>query len=444
MAIIKFDSIRLKRNQCIVRNSPVFINSKHGEKQRFPCITLYEKSTGIPLLYPGYERWYLDIQEASGLRDVTLNKKANDIRSFLNYLLWQTEVNTISAVDIDVIRGFYEEFRETDDGDARAPDSWERGINTVARFLFQYHLHNSDCFEFHYDRGDLYKSDYRKKGGMAVNRFGVKRPKKKSRKGRFILEGYRDLILQECRRHDPMIRLGVALQSAAGIREGEVVNLTRSSIEIILGGYGMIEEITIDLKDEAPFAKKYKGKSEFGKIKVHRTQKVYTKFTNEIYSLYEEHIRLLDSLGADNSPDAPLFINKYGKPMSVETYKGRVKDVFQQHFVPDLAKLANATGNWAEHAPYLEIWTDHVDPRTGKKVKAEYPGAHMFRHWYTMYLLNNTSLKPKEISKWRGDESPDSMEDYIHINSQMIRTFRKIVGTFQTDIMEEVINREVM
>ena len=241
-----------------------------------------------------------------------------------------------------------------------------------------------------------------------------------------------------------MIRLGVALQSAAGIREGEVVNLTRSSIEIILGGYGMIEEITIDLKDEAPFAKKYKGKSEFGKIKVHRTQKVYTKFTNEIYSLYEEHIRLLDSLGADKSPDAPLFINKYGKPMSVETYKGRVKDVFQQHFVPDLAKLANATGNWAEHAPYLEIWTDHVDPRTGKKVKAEYPGAHMFRHWYTMYLLNNTSLKPKEISKWRGDESPDSMEDYIHINSQMIRTFRKIVGTFQTDIMEEVFNSEVM
>ena len=444
MAMIRFDSIRLRRNQCIMRNAPVFINSKYGEKQRFPCIAMYEKSTGIPLAYPGYERWYLNIQEAGGLSDVTLNRKANDIRSFLNFLLLETDVNTISEVDIEVISDFYKHFRETDDGEPRDPDGWERGIKNVARFLYQYHLHNCDRFKFGYDRNDLYKHDYRKKGDMDVNRFGVKPPKKRNKKGRFILEEYRDLILLECRRHDPMIVLAVALQSAAGIREGEVVNLTCSSIETILGGYGRIVKIEINLEDEAPFAKEYKGKSEFGKIKVHRTQEVYTDFINELYKLLEQHKRLLASLGADNSPDAPLFINKYGKPMSVEIYKRRVKDIFQKHFVPNLEKLANATGNWAEHAPYLEIWTDHVDPRTREIIKAGYPGAHMFRHWFTMYLLNHTNLEPEEIAKWRGDSSPDSMEDYIHINAKMIRTFREVVGTFQMDIMEEIINKEVM
>ena len=442
-AISTFDSVRTRRNRCVFKNKPVFLTLMDGGRVRFPCIVLYDRDSGVPLMYPGYERWYLNIGEAELLAGPTLARKANNVRSFLNFLLWETDCDTISDVTVKDLRAFYADFKETDDDEPRDPDGWNRGIQDVADFLRNYYLHNSGSFQFRYDPADLFVPDRNRKCGEKPARFGIKPPKKAGRKGRFILEGYRDMILSECRAYDPMIRLGVMLQSSAGLREGEIVNLTRGSIDLQDGGFGRISGIKIDLTDEAPFAKEYGGRSEFGKIKVRRTAEVYTDFVDEVYTMFQEHEKMLDSLGADRSPDAPLFINRWGKPMSVSTYKGRLQDIFQKRFVPDLERIAEMTGSWAEHAPYIEAWTDHIDPKTGKMVNAVYPGAHMFRHWFTMYLIDHTDMTTEEIAKWRGDSCSESMQDYIHVNSKMIRTFRDIVWKFQDKIMEDVINGEL-
>lgn len=66
-------------------------------------------------------------------------------------------------------------------------------------------------------------------------------------------------------------------------------------------------------------------------------------------------------------------------------------------------------------------------------------GAHMFRHWFTMYLLTKARLTSGEIMKWRGDSSQESMNDYIHENADLIEIFRESSYTFQSQILEDIL-----
>ena len=126
-------------------------------------------------------------------------------------------------------------------------------------------------------------------------------------------------------------------------------------------------------------------------------------------------------------PDAPVFVNKKNGPMSVDTYKGRVKKLFYEHFLPDLRKASEQTGNWATDAPYIEAFEE------------DYPGAHAFRHWFTMYLFQKAKLTTDEISKWRGDSSRESMLTYIHVNADMLASFETTTHTFQRTLLEEIL-----
>ena len=62
----------------------------------------------------------------------------------------------------------------------------------------------------------------------------------------------------------------------------------------------------------------------------------------------------------------------------------------------------------------------------------------MFRHWFTMHLLNE-GISSDEITKWRGDTSRESMLDYIHVNADMIRAYQDSAYTFQQTILEEIL-----
>ena len=79
----------------------------------------------------------------------------------------------------------------------------------------------------------------------------------------------------------------------------------------------------------------------------------------------------------------------------------------------------------ADNAPYIDAY------------ERNYPGAHMLRHWYTMYLLQHTDLTADEVSKWRGDSSTESMREYIHANADLIHTYKCSVFAFQRWVLEE-------
>ncbi len=62
-----------------------------------------------------------------------------------------------------------------------------------------------------------------------------------------------DLLLYEAKKYDPDITAGIALGAYAGIREGEMVNVTCGRVKTIRGSYGSISGIEVDLTAKAPY-----------------------------------------------------------------------------------------------------------------------------------------------------------------------------------------------
>lgn len=439
--IVSINSRENERKKYIFRNRAVRIPA---ENILFPCISLYHLQTDVLVASPGYERWYLQLFRTSAQRSPTLQKKAFYICSFLNFLLWYTDCDSINEVTVENLRDFLIDFRETSDGAQRDPDSWQEGITDVYRFLETYQKCNPQL-KYSYTMDDLITTTVVRNMGSRrkavireTNKFFVKPPKKTKKKNRYLLEGYLDLLIFEARKYDPMIALGIACQAYGGLREGEVVNLTRNSLQMIDTGFGHIGTIKIDLMDEADFAKNYQGKCEFGYIKKYRVQQIYPDFIPQIVELYNEHDSLLELKKSPDDPGSPLFVNRQGKPMTVDNYCGRVESLFRNYFVPALKKTCMSDGSWAENAPFIEAWEDKISP-DGKKIRGEFPGVHMFRHWFTMYLLGNTNLSHDEIAHvWRGDSSSEAMDAYIHVNAEMIKLYQNAVFSFQQSILEEI------
>ena len=413
-------------------NRPVTIAEPHGQPINIPCIVLVDASTGLIVDIPRMERWYLGLINSEGMTSATLNKKAYAICALLNYLQSNTGIRALNELTVSILRQFYISYKQCNNGSNRSADGWERDINTVANCLNSYYEHNIAACEWGYhpeeiitkicakdDKGRLYIQQTAKK-------LGVKTPRVTHRKNRYLVYGYLDLYLFCCQKYDPMLTGGVAFQAFAGLREGELVNLTWGRIHQISSGFGRIGRIELDLEEKAAHALNYRGKTEFGAIKIPRKQEVYTDFVHRMQDYLRIHEEILKGKGLPCEKDDPLFYNTWGQPMSVETYKRRVKAVFYDYFVPTLKLMSERGGTWAENAPYIEAYTK------------EYPGAHMFRHWYTMYLLEKARIPKEEISHWRGDAHSDTLEDYIHVNAEMIKHFRNSAYMFQKSILEAI------
>lgn len=391
--------------------------------RQFPCIGLFDDNTGILLGVPLFERWLFQLNKAELLEYQTLRKKSYHLCCFLNFLLRNTSCNKISDITLNDLRQFLIAYKVTDDGDPRDPSGWNKCISDIYDFLRNYHSsHKTLSFHFRIDdiitAVSIKNANTRRTSVMTqYHKLSVKPPKKSNKKYRFLPYGYFDLFLRECQKYEPMIALGVALQAYAGLREGEIVNITYDNILLNYGGFGCLSSIDIDINNDSTFVQS----ENFGHIKKYRTQRVYTDFTEYVFILYKQH----ESLYSNGT--SAVFLNAYGRPMGVQTYTTKVKSVFYDHFLPDLKKICQAENTWAKHAPYIEQY------------ESAYPGGHMFRHWFTMYLLTKTSLTREEISKWRGDSCIESMDDYVHINGDIINWYKKSVYRFQERILEEIL-----
>lgn len=432
MSVIAFSAPKT-RNDYIYKNIPYEHKTSNGNVIMMPCIALCEKETGIPIGFPNYERWYLRLVECEGQASSTLKKRADAVCCFLNFMLQETNADALHEITVSDLRGFLSSYKTLNDGTPRNHDSWRRGIDIVYSFLDNYWLHNKDNLVFGYTHDDLYRphptTGYKRYAGSAytTNKFGITPPAPSDTRNRYLVEGYLPILLIEAQKYDRMIALGIALQAYAGLREGEIVNLTRSSIKRETNAYGRVTRIQIDLKHNADFSIERTGKSQFGSIKVKRKQEVYPTFNDDIDRLLNEHENALESAGFKYKKDAPLFVNKQGNPMSVTTYCQRLESLFMKRFLPALERVAEVTGEWEEYAPYIEAYSER------------YPGAHMLRHFFTMYLLTRTGLSAPEISRWRGDSSLESMTAYVHLHGQMISQFKNCANHLQIALVKDIL-----
>ena len=439
-----------KRSDFIFKNRPILFQNWNGENFRvsIPCIVLCHKETNIAVAYPCFERWYISWVETTAKKSETYRKKACAITAFLNYILWNSSATYLQDVTLKDITGFLKDYRikqsknkKNKDPEPRSPEEWNRGILTVYTFLTTFYNYNHAKLYFSYNPVDLFRSQPKKDVGKDKKRnkqellcrhFGVQRPQKTDKKSRFLPEHFLEIILNVAKIYDPMLLLPIALQSFGGLRKGEVVNLTRASISMKYGGYGMINKIVVDITKPAPFALDYKGSSNFGSIKVPRMQEIYPIFNDRIVHMLKDHLNLLEKLNVPDTPASPLLINRLGNPLTVSAYTARIKTLFTNHFLPTLIRLESYDVGNPSYYDYYEAY------------RLKYPGAHMFRHWFTMFLIHHLPRSTDEelillVSKWRGDRNLDSMSAYIHANSDEILRFHTVATNFQRSWINEVL-----
>ena len=433
--VVKFPNSDVKeyRQKCRFINRSVQIQGEDGEIQKYPCIVLYEEETDIPILYTGLERYLCHLVKSELLNAKTLSSKAYAVCHFLNYILKETDINSLHECTFETVRRFLRSMRVQEDGTEYNKATWLRYRDYVTDFLLMYYVYNRDELPFQYV-GEEIKTltivndkKHHKKATIVQNAsLHISAPSTTHKKNRILVDGYLDLLLYEAKKYEPDIALGIALGAYAGLREGEVVNVSYGKVRTLRRNFGIISGIEIDLTDKAPYFKNWRKKTDPGTIKKNRIQKVYNDFVSNISELYEYHMALRESKGFDVSEDEPLFVNKQGNPMSVQTYSDRVKNLFYERFLPTLKKTCEVQGTYADNAAFIDAY------------EVEYPGAHMFRHWFTMYLLTKAKLTSGEIMKWRGDSSQESINDYIHENADLIEVFRDSSYTFQSQILEDI------
>lgn len=433
--VIRFPDSDIKRyrEKCCFMNRAVQVMGEDGELHKYPCIVLYDEETDIPIFYTGLERYLCHLVHSELLNGKTLSTKAYAVCHFLNYILKETSINALHECSLETVRSFLKYMKIQKDGDEYNRGTWTRYRDYVIDFLLLYYTYNRDVFAFNYAAEELksmtvVKDDkHRRKATIVHNAsLHISAPKTTHKKNRILVDGYLDLLIYEAKKYEPDIVLGIVLGAYAGLREGEVVNVTCGRVKTLRKGFGIVSGIEIDLTDKAPYFRYWNKRTDPGTIKKNRIQKVYNDFISVFYELYDSHIALMELKGYDTSKDAPLFVNKQGRPMTVQTYSDRVKNLFYEHFLPALKITCEKQGTYADNAAFIEAY------------EIEYPGAHMFRHWFTMYLLTKARLTSGEIMKWRGDSSQESMNDYVHENADLIEIFRDSSYTFQSQILEDI------
>ena len=419
------------RQKCVFRNRPVQIRGEDGKLENYPCIVLYEEETDIPVCYTGLERYLCHLTKAQLLDEKTMSARAYAVCHFLNYVLRKTKIRSLHECTLDVIREFLKESRKKPGGEDYNRDTWLRYRDYLTDFLILYQECSADSLPFRYTGSELRSTviltdekRHRKVAAVYPASLHLAAPKTTHKKNRILVDGYLELLLYEAKKHEPDISLGIALGAYAGLREGEAVNISFGAIRTLRRGFGLTAGIEIDLTRDAPFWESWEGRTDPGSIKKYRRQRVYPDFTASVAALLEAHTASMSARGLDTGSKAPVFVNKQGSPMTVQTYSDRVKTLFYRSFMPALRLSCERQGTYAAHAAFIDAY------------EAEYPGAHMFRHWFTMYLLTKAGLTSGEIMRWRGDSSQESMNEYIHENADMIRLFRESSYSFQAQILE--------
>ena len=197
----------------------------------------------------------------------------------------------------------------------------------------------------------------------------------------------------------PDICLGLFFQFAGGLRASEVVSVEYSSIRIMKESGNLVLALKLEDKDLRPDL----SSAFIAKVKRNRTQVVLPIFGNKLEEAYETHIKQYRKEGV-----SAVFIDKNGKPMTVNTYWKRFNRV-RREFIKRLYECPNMETQM--YAIFLESyrWSTHIGRGTYSNIIAQ--------------NANNIG----EIAVMRGDSSLSSSLPYLNDNRSV---GKKVQDTF--------------
>ena len=275
------DSIR---DRFVFRNRPIKYNKENGTVYQYPCIVLVDKLTDINVVYTRLEDYVISWNHDQDLEESTLNKRTSNIVVFLNYL-WKYKSGIKGIEDITQldIRDFlqYSKKKDSKSKSEKKFDTWDRCYGNVIDFLKTYAQKNNNYIMMNIDPSDLEKRyrGYNSRTNSVEDKikhayFNVAPPDNLSIKNRVIKYDHLDMMLTLASIEKPELVLPIMLSAYAGLREGEIVNISRNSIEPVFGNVGHVITYSVNLKKDAEFNLKRINKNNTGQIKKKRIQMV--------------------------------------------------------------------------------------------------------------------------------------------------------------------------
>lgn len=209
-------------------------------------------------------------------------------------------------------------------------------------------------------------------------------------------------FLEEAKRVSPDIAFGIALQIFAGLRRGEVVNLTLSSVPTdFLNGSNYVAV----LDNQYRLFKEQKNTIK-EQVKRPRIQPVLP--SSYLRSLYESHMNKNATIKKRN-PYA-FFVDENGRTISGGSYERKFAKIKHSY----IDRLANTPGRYTD----FKIFDDAIW------------GTHIGRGIFTNYLYD-MGLDDRQMAIARGDKNTQSAKDYIDYRNA-ISNFQEAMEIFTT------------
>lgn len=365
------------------------------------------------------------LQEYAGIyahgtyRPITANPEAKlyFICGFLNYVMVdhvnEFGIRRIYDITKKVMESYFNHYamEKQVDGSYRSKETVERCVLTVTDFMRRLAMKHGGYMKIHKD--ELYEEKTRitRKGQLVkkqVPAFQVTGVPTTDGPFRDMPTKVMEILLPMAFRYAEDIAFGLCLQAFAGLRAGEVCNVRQECSPLGAGlrfteAGGNVIKAEIDLRREVALRS---DNAETGKIKKERLQCVYPAFLATFLQAYEMHKKYLCGISFEKEY-APMFVNRYGKAMSYETYRNRFKNLIRDHLRPYLT---------ASSDPELRVY--------GQLLHEHEIGTHALRHWFTVQLV----LRGEDIGDieyWRGDTSPESAFLYLQNKGELVKELKE-------------------
>lgn len=182
------------------------------------------------------------------------------------------------------------------------------------------------------------------------------------------------------------ISLGLAIQAFGGLRRGEIVNLTTSSV-IEFG-----KSLVVTVKDRQNHLFAHKKNTTKEEVKKERPQDLLP--SEYLINVYREHLAWLKSFTTGLNPlvkDA-LFINRLGRPLTGKGYENLFKRIVEKYLKALLAQERFDDYSYLTSKPF---------------------NTHTLRGVFTNICLDDLSMSVRETANARGDADDNTVAEYL-------------------------------
>lgn len=396
------------------------IVTKDGKQKSYYFIVI-ENTKTFKMKITSYSRYLL--LKLIDMQPETVDYHAKVIVSFLNYVFFENyekyKILDITDLKLEYGEEYLRDYSNGKIGKTNKTNETIRKARNVLNSFYQFLYFDEYKKQMNYITKEDFGLIYLKKNKIKysyANLFYVSLPNWiPPKRIKSISMNLFRMILRTYEIYYPHLVLAICFQAFAGLRAGEVCNITKSKLNYSKIG-DEFNYFTIDLRKKMQMRN---DMVDVGSIKKPRIQPIHPVFLKVFKTVYDKHLKMIKNI---NNDFGAIFMNRYGEAMTYESYHKIFNDVIEKVKV-QLSK----DGSFNSMSELNTLMSGQI-------------GTHVFRHFFTQFIAKLEQTKSSaEIAYWRGDSSLSSSVTYL-ANAYYVD---KEIENMQEQIMNLILNNDL-